>query len=72
MDRVISQAYNQQPVCRLESREPEEQAKEGAGRQRHNPWWYIVAAVLTLFIPGGLAASIVLVVVAVIVWRTSK
>jgi hypothetical protein len=53
-------------------REPEEQAKEGAKRQRHNAWWYIVGAVLALFIPGGLAASIVLVVVAVIVWRTSK
>jgi len=53
-------------------REPKEQAKEGARRQRHNPWWYIVGAVLSLFIPGGFAASIVLVVIAVIVWRKAK
>jgi len=54
-------------------RVPEEQAKEGAKRQmRHNPWWFIVGAVLSLFIPGGFAASIVLVVAAVIMWRKAK
>ena len=54
-------------------REPEEQAKEGAkGQMRRYAWWFIVGAVLSLFIPGGFVASIVLVVIAIITWRKAK